>query len=76
MKRKLFLFLILSSFLAFTNAQPKKVTVSSGTWLFTLYATNIIKVCFSPKGYSTDENIKNAINLKALSSHHVERPWF
>ena len=72
MKRKLFIFLILSSFLAFANAQSRKITVSTCTWAFTQYATNIFKVSFTPNEYSTNENITNAVNLKELSSDHVE----
>ncbi|UAY52789.1 TIM-barrel domain-containing protein [Ferruginibacter albus] len=59
--------LLLTAFiLLFTTvfSQSKKITVNSGTWTLTQYASNIIKVSFLPKGYITNENISDAVIKK------------
>jgi oligosaccharide 4-alpha-D-glucosyltransferase len=45
-------------------AQHKTIKVQSGTWQFTQYAANIIKVSFKPTAYSTSENVSDAVLLK------------
>jgi len=64
------LFLSAFAFIA-VDAQPTKITVTSGVWTFTEYAANIIKISFTPKGYTTNENISNAVNSKALAGHKI-----
>ena len=51
-----------------TNAQTKKTVTDKGTWSFTQYAQNIIKVSFRPlqKDYHTNENISDAVIAKPM----------
>jgi oligosaccharide 4-alpha-D-glucosyltransferase len=57
-----FLFVILG-FLCYS--QTKTVQLSTGKWTFQQYTTHIIKVTYQPKGYSTNENISDAVILKS-----------
>jgi oligosaccharide 4-alpha-D-glucosyltransferase len=49
---------------SFSLAQSKTIKVQTGSWQFTQYAPNIIKVSFSPVAYTTNENVSDAVLLK------------
>ena len=51
---------------SFAFAQSRKVVVQNGVWTFSQYASNIIKISFLPKGYTTNENISDAVIAKPL----------
>ena len=71
MKGKILLLLLSVCTVISVHAQPKKITVKTGVWTYTEYTPNIIKLSFLPKGYITNENISNAVNIKALAGHHI-----
>lgn len=54
-------FLINISSFAQTNAQD-----TNGKWGFTKYADNIVKITYRPTGYTTNENISDAVILKPV----------
>ncbi|MFZ4057502.1 MAG: glycoside hydrolase family 31 protein [Ferruginibacter sp.] len=74
MKYKI-LFLICFAFL-FENAQGqvKKVKLSTGEWTVQPYADNIVKLTFTPTGYTTNENFTEAVITQpaAVKGMHVE----
>jgi oligosaccharide 4-alpha-D-glucosyltransferase len=49
---------------SFCIAQQKIIKVQSGSWQFTQYAANIIKVNFKPTAYTTNENVSDAVLLR------------
>lgn len=62
----LFVLLLFSPALAFTQAGKSdhgKISykTAKGTWTFTAYTTDIIETSFVPKGYSTGENVSDAV---------------
>ena len=71
MKGKILLLLLSVCTVILVHAQPKKIAVKTGVWTYTEYTPNIIKLSFLPKGYITNENISNAVNIKALAGHHI-----
>ena len=68
MKKKWRLVLACISIITFSFSQPKTIVVKDGKWTFQLYATNIIKATYQPKGYLTNENISDAVILKPKAS--------
>jgi len=66
MKLKFNLTVIFWSFFLMAFAQPEKVAVKDGTWTFTQYASNIIKISFKPNGYITNENVSDAVIKKPV----------
>ena len=71
MKGKILLLLLSACTVISVHAQTKKIAVKTGVWTYTEYAPNIIKLSFLPKGYTTNENISNAVNIKASAGHHI-----
>lgn len=61
-----------------TQQQAKSAgfTDENGEWQFELYPDNIIKTSFTPKGYTKNELISNAVILKPLSTQmKLEQPF-
>ena len=52
---------IFSLMVFFLVAQTTTLTKPDGTWKFTQYGTNVLKISFTPKGYTTTENISDAV---------------
>jgi oligosaccharide 4-alpha-D-glucosyltransferase len=67
MKQRYSLVLLFVMVLSFSFAQPKIIKVQQGSWQFTQYATNIIKVSFKPTLYNTAENLSDAVIAKPKS---------
>ncbi len=65
MKNKILLLIFAVFNVAYTHAQTQKISVKSGVWSFTNYTDNIIKINFKPNGYTTNENISDAMILPA-----------
>lgn len=64
MKYRLFVAFLFVSIFSVTDAQVKKISGNDGVWSITSYATNIVKIIFQPKGYTTNENITDAVIVK------------
>lgn len=64
------LFLFISTFV-FSQQKPLAETyqASNGKYTISYYTDNIIKLTFTPKGYTKNENVSDAVILKAKASH-------
>jgi len=54
----------------FSKAQPQNIQLAKGKWTIQQYSTHIIKLTFQPKGYTTNENISDAVILKPTNNTH------
>jgi oligosaccharide 4-alpha-D-glucosyltransferase len=68
MKTRLLLLFILCFIRNIISAQPTSLITQAGKWTFQQYNNIIIKLTFQPVGYSTNENISDAVILKPLPS--------
>jgi oligosaccharide 4-alpha-D-glucosyltransferase len=64
MVRKYIFFFLLLFTAAAASAQNKKFKTPGGEWIIIPYASNIVKLVFQPKNYTTNENITNAVIAK------------
>lgn len=60
----LFLFFLISFSVAFS--QEKKVKSLTGEFSFQQYAPNVIKLTYKPNGYTSNENVSDAVMVKPI----------
>ena len=71
MKRSIIIFILISFCSNPLSAQIRKLEVPTGTWYFTEYSPNIIKLKFTPKDYAVFENITHAVNAAVIDANTI-----
>ncbi len=71
MKRSIIIFILISFCSNPLSAQIRKLEVPTGTWNFTEYSPNIIKLKFTPKDYAVFENITHAVNAAVIDANTI-----
>ena len=73
MKKKWGLVIVCISIITLVFSQPKTIIVKDGKWIFQLYASNIIKATYQPKGYLTNEAVIVATESRTSSPVRIPR---
>jgi len=71
MRYRYFLSLVFLIVFANVAAQTNHYKKARGNWKVIPYAANVVKLVFQPKGYTTNENITNAVIAKPVSQTAV-----
>lgn len=69
MRKVLFLFFLLLSLEAFTQRRSLRANgfnISNGDYIIRSYSSNIFKITFTPKNYTTGENVSDAVVLSPI----------